>query len=145
MTSRYFATARRVRGSALVMAIFLLVVLAALGVALVGISSTQHTSSALDVVGVRAYQAARAGAEWGIYRQRIGGSCVPTTSFALPAGTSLASFTVTVSCTETTPNGINRYRVIATACNQPAGGVCPNAGAASADYVQRVIDVRFGD
>lgn len=145
MRTTIYKAASRVRGSALVMAIFLLVVLAALGVALVGVSTTQHTTSALDVVGVRAYLAARAGAEWGIYQQRIGGTCGGTSSLAMPAGTSLAPFTVTVICTPVPSSGINRYRVIATACNQPAGGNCPNAAAANIDYVQRVIDVRFGD
>lgn len=145
MKAAFFQAATRARGSALVVAIFLLVVLAALGVAVVGVSNTQHTASALDVAGVRAYQAARAGAEWGIYRQRIDGSCGGSTSFAMPAGTSLASFTVTVNCTPVTVSGIHRFRVIATACNQPAGGNCPNAAAANLDYVQRVIDVRFGD
>jgi len=50
-------------GFLLVTAIFLLVVLAALGAFILTISGTQQTSSALDVQGARAYQAARAGIE----------------------------------------------------------------------------------
>ena len=59
---------RRSAGIGLVTAIFLLVVLAGLAVAMVGISGAQHSASALDVQGARAYQAARAGIEWGLFQ-----------------------------------------------------------------------------
>ena len=51
----------RQRGFTVVTAIFLLVVLAALGGFIATISTTQHIGSALDVSGARAYQAARSG------------------------------------------------------------------------------------
>lgn len=137
-------TPRRQRGIGLVTAVFLLVVLAGLGVAMVSVFRAQQASSVLDVMGARAYQAARAGAEWGVYRQRIDNACAGSTTFALPAGTTLAGFSVTVNCSQVTQAGINRFRVIATACNQPGAGGCPNAGA-NTDYVQRVVDVRFGE
>lgn len=95
-------------GFSLVSAIFLLVVLAALSAAIVRVSSTQHMASALDVQGAQAYQAARAGVEWGLfqYRNAPGAYCnnatTPNTqSFSLPAGTTLAGFSVTVTCTFT--------------------------------------------
>lgn len=134
---------RRQAGVGIVTAIFLLVVLAALGVAIVSIQGAQQAASAQDVQGVRALLAARAGAEWGVYRQKVDGSCAPATTFAMPPGTTLSSFTVTVSCSKVTQLGIDRYRVVATACNQAGAGGCPNPGT-SPDYVQRVIDVRFG-
>lgn len=142
MTSRFPLIGRQ-RGVGIVTAIFLLVVLASLGVAMVSVYTAQQASSALDVLGTRAYLAARAGAEWGIYRQRIDNSCVASTTFALPAGTTLSGFSVTVSCSQLTEHGINRYRVIATACNQPGSSGCPNA-TDNPEYVARVIDVRFG-
>lgn len=55
------------QGFSIVSAIFLLVVLAFLGVAMVSFSTTQQQSQALDVMGSRAYQAARAGIEWAAY------------------------------------------------------------------------------
>lgn len=58
----------RQRGFTIVSAIFILVVLAALGAFIVNVSTNQQIGSALDVQGVRAYQAARAGIEWGIYK-----------------------------------------------------------------------------
>jgi hypothetical protein len=90
--------ARHLRGFAIVSAIFILVVLAALGAFMVTISSSQQVGSALDVQGVRAYQAARAGIEWGLYRQLRDESCSSATSFS-PAASSLSGFTVSVACT----------------------------------------------
>jgi MSHA biogenesis protein MshP len=55
-------------GFAIVAAIFLLVVLAALGAAMLAISNSQQIASALDLQGARAYQAAQAGLEWGLYQ-----------------------------------------------------------------------------
>ncbi len=135
----------RMRGFSLVSAIFLLVVLAALGAAIVTVSTVQHQSSALDIQGVRAYQAARAGIEWGLYQQRIVGNCAGSTNIALPAGTSLTGFTVTVACVADTGLGLNIPNAViqATACNQPAaGGACPNQAANSSAYVQRVLQVQ---
>jgi Tfp pilus assembly protein PilX len=86
------------RGFSLFSAIFLLVMLSALGAAIVKVTSSSQIASALDIQGERAYQAARTGIEWGLYRQLRGESCVAATSFALPAGSTLAGFTVTVSC-----------------------------------------------
>ncbi|MGE5758654.1 MAG: hypothetical protein ACM3W8_07285, partial [Sideroxydans sp.] len=55
------------RGFSIVSAIFILVVLAFLGVAMATFSTTQQQSAAMDVMGSRAYQAARAGVEWAAY------------------------------------------------------------------------------
>ena len=61
-------TDKKQRGFSLVSAIFLLVVIAALGTFAVTLSTTQQQSSALDVMGARAYQAAQAGIEWGAFQ-----------------------------------------------------------------------------
>ncbi len=55
-------------GFTIVSAIFLLVVLASLGAFIVNISTTQSITSAQDLQGSRAYHAARAGLEWGLYQ-----------------------------------------------------------------------------
>lgn len=101
MQTRPWRSNRRQRGVSLITAIFLVVVLSALAGAIGNIYVSQQTSSAIDVLGVRALQAARAGVEWGVYQQTRLNSCAGTTSFALPAGTTLSSFTVTVNCTWT--------------------------------------------
>ncbi|ATD61878.1 MAG: agglutinin biogenesis protein MshP [Janthinobacterium svalbardensis] len=134
---------RPARGFSIVTAIFLLVVLSALGVALLSISTMQHAESALDVQGARAYQAARAGMEWGVYRQRVDGKCITSSDFALPANGALNGFRVTVRCTQAA-GALPRFQVIATACNQPVGGVCATANATNnPDYVQRVVQAEF--
>ena len=71
----YVRKRRRQAGVGLVTAIFLLVVLAGLGVAMVGLFNAQQTSSNLDLQGARAYQAARAGLEWGLFQQMRNNSC----------------------------------------------------------------------
>ncbi|KQZ26933.1 hypothetical protein [Duganella sp. Root1480D1] len=141
----------RQRGVSLVAAIFLVVVLAFLAVAIVTVTSTQQAAFGLDVQGTRAYQAARSGVEWGLHRQLRSAALCPaasgassTSSFAMPAGTTLSPYTVTVSCTTTVLGAIRRYRMRSVACNQPAAGACPNANNSS-DYVQRVIQVDFGE
>lgn len=144
MKSTPFHRARRMRGFSLVTAIFLLVVLAGLAVAMVSITTVQHAESAMDVQGVRAEQAARAGLEWGL-RQQIaaglaaGAPCIAATAFTLPAGTTLSAFAVSVQCTTATgPGTLANWTITATACNQPAAAAprCPNPGN-NADYVQR--------
>lgn len=72
----------RFRGFAIVSAIFILVVLAALGAFIVNISTSQQIGSALDVQGVRAYQAAHAGIEWGLYRVTRDGPTDDGTNYA---------------------------------------------------------------
>jgi MSHA biogenesis protein MshP len=141
---------RRSAGVGLVTAIFLLVVLAGLAVAMVAISSAQHAASALDVQGARAYQAARAGIEWGLFQNLRNQVCAPATSFALPATSSLNGFVVTVTCeTIAAPAGapagtaLVRHVLTATGCNlQPATGSCPTPSN-SPDYVERQIMVRL--
>ena len=153
-------------GFSIVSAIFILVVLAALGAFMVTISTTQQISSALDVQGARAYQAARAGVEWGIYKVNSTNSFSPnpalansracpasSTSFAFSLNAStLSSFSVTVYCTrvpvdDSPTNNPNNspavYSIVAIACNQPSG--CPNENPStiSANYIERRVEVSF--
>src|SRR5688572_5354857 len=100
------------RGFSIVTAIFLIVVLGLLGVFIVAVVGLQQQSQALDVQGVRAYQAARAGIEWGAYQvlepNASLGTCgpppvampdCPATPTHLALAGSLSTFTVTVQCT----------------------------------------------
>jgi MSHA biogenesis protein MshP len=146
MTTHSFSRVRarhRNAGVGLVTAIFLLVVLAGLGVAMVSIFTSQQASSSLDVQGARAYQAARAGIEWGLFQQLRNKHCAASTSFAMPDQTSLAGFVVTVKCTALGADAVKRWAIRATACNlQPPGGSCPNPSNRS-DYVERVVEVEI--
>ena len=131
---------RAVRGFAAVVAIFILVALAVLGTALVTIFSGQQRSSAFDSLGIRAYQAARAGIEFGAYQALHNNACA-NTSFALPG--TLAGFTVSVQCASTAHSELatstTMYRITATACNRAS---CP--ANADATYVERELRVVVG-
>jgi MSHA biogenesis protein MshP len=128
------------RGFTIVSAIFILVVLAALGAFIVSVSTSQQIGSALDVQGVRAYQSARAGRHGALYQRcaTAAYTCSPavTGSFALPAAaTTLSGFTVTVTCTAHGDGGGSptAYQIESTACNR---AVCP-AATPGANYVER--------
>lgn len=154
----------RMQGFAIVTAIFILVVLAALGAFIVSISTNQQIGTALDIQGVRAYQAAKSGVEWGIYQIEatpaynfsygtpavaVGNAnpnaraCPASPASFAPAAPTLAGLTVTVTCAATVDvnNGPTVFRVVSTACNQPAAGACPNNAPTSPDYVERRIEV----
>ncbi|MGH8637940.1 MAG: agglutinin biogenesis protein MshP, partial [Burkholderiales bacterium] len=68
---------RRARGFALVLAVFLLVSLAAIGAYLLSVSNVQVETGIRDEQAARAYQAARAGLEWGAYRVLSASTCDP--------------------------------------------------------------------
>lgn len=138
MTSSLRMRTRRQDGVGLVTAIFLLVVLAGLAVAMVSLYTTQQASSNLDMQGARAYQAARAGMEWGLFQWRRNGSCVASTALAMPSGTTLSAFTVSVRCSQSGGSGqpgdtLARTTIAASACNitDSAGG-CNCDGASGA-------------
>jgi MSHA biogenesis protein MshP len=130
----------RQRGAALMAAIFLLIVIGALITYLLKMSGLQHSSVALDVMGARAYQASRAGIEWGVYRALRDNTCVGSASFGLAGG--LSEFTVTVACTDTPYTEVDStakhvYLIQATACNRPNAGACP--GTPGPFYVERQL------
>lgn len=139
------------RGFTLVSALFVLVVLAALGATLAQVSLRQQLGSASEIEAARAFQAARAGLEWGAFQAlrnpappAAAPACFGTTSFA-PAG--LTGFTVTVSCTRTPASGtladgataLAFFQLVANACNAPSGGACPGSGTPQPTYVERQL------
>ena len=133
------------RGFTLVTAIFILVVLVSLAAAITLISTSQQLGSAADIQGAKAYQAARAGIEWGVYQVTRASTCSASTTFTLTPA-SLSDFTITVECTPFTDasTGPTVYRIIATACNRPGtGGSCPNtdAGGPGSNYIERRLQV----
>jgi MSHA biogenesis protein MshP len=126
--------AGREGGFAIVTAIFLLVILGGLAAFIVTVS----TASAIDLQGARAYQAARAGIEWGAYQALAPApSCAGATT--LPAlGGSLAGFTTTVTCSQSVHTEgaatVTTYQVTSTATFGAAG---------SADFMERQLQARL--
>ena len=128
-------------GFSLVTAIFLLVVIAALGTFAVTLSTTQQQSAAMDLMGTRAYQASRAGVEWGAYQVlQNGGSCTPTQVLTgLP--NTLANFTVTVNCTSVAVSDasatVTMYQLTSTARQGTTVG--------APGYIERQISVSIAN
>jgi MSHA biogenesis protein MshP len=117
MISR-FSPPTRQAGVGLVTAIFLLVVLAGLGVAMVSLFTTQQASADLDLQGARAYQAARAGIEWGVFQRLQKQSCGGETQLDMSNAGSLSGFKVFVKCTQPpTPGGVAPTTIQSVACN----------------------------
>ena len=130
--------ARRARGFALVLALFLIVSLAAIAGYLLTVSNAQVEAGVMDEQGAHAYQAARAGLEWGAYQVLRASNCPPG-----PTHISLASgFRASVSCTAFVPESeagvtVNTFRITSTGCNDTAG--CP--GVAVPGYVERQLQL----
>jgi MSHA biogenesis protein MshP len=128
----------RNRGFALPAAIFLLVVLGGLAGWLMRLSTATLAQEALELEGARAYQAAQAGMEAGIYAARVNGSCAAQT---LTFTGQLARFTASVGCTSITADeggqAVTLYRITSVACNQPSSGACPNAAPTLGEYAER--------
>ena len=129
------APPRSQQGFAAIAAIFLVVILAALGAFMVTFSNTQQLTLAQDLQGSRAYWAARAGLEWG-----IGTVASPVTPPVCPAKTTLpgtpatldGGFTVIVTCVRNdyeeappTPGTPNRfiYQFISIASTGTVGSI----------------------
>jgi MSHA biogenesis protein MshP len=88
------------RGFSIVTAIFLLVVLAALGVFAVRINTLQQQGVTEGLRAAQAFHAARSGVEWAAYRALNGGTCAPATLSLAEGGTQ--GFTVTIACSVST-------------------------------------------
>ncbi len=140
MKDRTSALPRRQRGVGLVTALFLLVVLAALGAFIVTVGTVQQVTPVLAIQGARAYQAARTGIEWGIYQAIPPSgpfSCVPSTSFT-PPGTD--GFTVQVQCSFNNHNeGGAAFRVFVITATATSGAF------GTTDYVSRTIHATVTD
>jgi MSHA biogenesis protein MshP len=113
----------RARGFAMPVVIALVVVFAAvLGTALVAISSAQHVGFGLDIQGVKAYHAARAGLEWGMYHiLRTGDDCTGVDGQSVVFDGNLSGFRATLECSESSHQeggvGVRVFAITATACN----------------------------
>ena len=90
-------THRPAAGFAIVSALFLMVVLAALGGFLVNAVAVQHATPALKVESVRALFAARSGVAWAVARVRASGACPTAGAFSLTES-SLSGFQLSISC-----------------------------------------------
>jgi MSHA biogenesis protein MshP len=134
-------------GFGAIAAIFVLVVLASLAAAIVRLGQSTQTGSAQDILGARAWAAARAGTEWGLY-QALKGSWTTCSGVSQTLDLSAdIGMRVTVSCSSnlynegedasgTAAQTLRVYTVNAVACNST--GACPdNARAVQPGYIER--------
>lgn len=139
---------RRQSGFVLVLAVFMLVMLASIAAYLLTISNLQVQTAAQDELGARAYQSARTGIDWGAYQilrapaQAFATACSAGSSTqTIALSGQLAGFSVAVACqagaaqTEGA-NSFRAYSITATSCNQAS---CP--GTAGATYVERQLKI----
>lgn len=129
------------QGFVLPAAIFLLVVLGGLAGWMMQLTMATQSQDALAIEGERAFRAAEAGLEAGIYAARqTGAGCIDITQNLTLTG-QLARFTASVSCVDTTANEagnvITFFAITSIACNQPTGGACPNATPTLPEYAER--------
>jgi len=146
-------------GFGAIAAIVVLVILAALAAAIVSVGTSQHLTSAQDVLSARAWQAARAGNEWGLFLARnnmnwagAATSCDTASRSATLDLSADTGFRVTVSCDSWSYNEgedpgppvaarqVRIYLITAVAC--PAAA-CPvtDATVAGVGYVERTRTV----
>ncbi len=91
---------RTQQGFTAIAAIFLVVVLAALGGFMLTFSNTQQLTSAQDIQGSRAYWAARAGLEWAVVAIPANPTRCANPVATLP--TPIDGFAIAVRCVEST-------------------------------------------
>lgn len=133
----------REQGFALVAAMFIVVILALLGIMMVTIGGMERATSTAALRGTQAYFAARSGVEWGIFGalNNTAATCgaapsTPTTNtfnFAVPG---LDNYSVSVLCEYTAhreqSDTYNVFVITATATSGAFG---------NADFVSRIIRV----
>jgi MSHA biogenesis protein MshP len=127
-------TLARQAGLSIISALFMLLLMAALGALMLTFSTVQHVTQAQDIQGSRAYWAANSGLQWGAYRVVTDNACASTTL-------TLSGFTVDVACALSGPydeggSAVNVYRLTSTASQGTLG---------SAGYVERQLQATIGE
>ncbi|MFQ5659793.1 MAG: hypothetical protein ACE5GZ_05160 [Gammaproteobacteria bacterium] len=123
-------------GFSLIAAIFLIVVVAALGTFMVTIGTTQQQTSLFSVLGTRALFAADSGMQWAIHFVVTNNACLipPNDSFTLVGGAA-AGYDIKLGCAVTNVDeGPDNYNVFQLSATGSRGGVF-----GAQDFVSRTI------
>ncbi|RJF98843.1 MSHA biogenesis protein MshP [Noviherbaspirillum saxi] len=143
------------KGFGAIAAIVVLVILAVFAGAIVKFGTAQQLGSAQDIESARAWQAAKAGTDWGLFQIFQPGGIWRTAAGCNSAAqtlnlTAVNGFRVTVRCAATpnyvegedangAPQTVRGYRIEAVACNS---AICPDDNVATtAGYVERARQV----
>lgn len=131
-------SAIRQSGFSLVSAMFVLVVLTALGAYMLTQSGVQRSTVDRAILTARVYSGARGGLEWGIHQAvspALGsGVCPATTTFPLSGG-SLEGISVTVECSASNYSGAGKAYYIYYLKSKASYGQL-----GTLDYVERKIE-----
>jgi MSHA biogenesis protein MshP len=131
----------RSEGFALMMAVFLIVTLAAIGTYLMTISIGQTEATSQDEQGARAYQAARAGVEWAAYQILRKTKECSDVGAPLVLQQGLTGYFATVSCVSSSETeaavAVKIYTLTVTGCNRNPCGPA-NTGPT---YVERQLQL----
>lgn len=141
-TPRKLLVQKRPAGFAIATALFILVVLAAIAAAMINLFSGENARLGMEAQGTQAYQAAKAGIEWGLYQQSINKSCSSAPKSFVATAPTLSGFTISVTCTQSASKPVV-YSISSWACNFPDGesNSCPNVTNPGNGYVERKIEV----
>ena len=126
---------RTVKGFTLIGAIFLIVVVAALGTFMVSIGTVQRSTSVFSLMSSRSQFAAESGMQWAINYVLTNDACfgAPNDSFTLTGGSS-DGYTIDLVCTVSNvdegPDNYNVFHLTATASKGTIGAV---------DYYRRTV------
>ena len=141
---------RGARGFVLMLALFMIVSLAALGVYLLTVATGQLEAGVQDEQGARAYQAARAGLEWGAYQVLRNPAFATACAAALQTQNisyinGLSGFHGVVTCqsagNETEAGAaVRMFRITSKGCNQVA---CPAASLPT--HVERELQLTLSN
>lgn len=125
---------RRQRGVSVLMAVFLLLLMATLAAGMVTIVSTSNVNMAADIGGARAYQAARAGAEWGMF-QLDPNAQAPALPDCVNGAPPIPGHAVNVTCQSwDTTEGGRQIRIYRISSRATANGV-------KAPGIERLVEV----
>ena len=112
------------KGFSLVTAVFLLVVVATLGVYMVTLGTTQQQTSTLSILSARAFAAVESGIEWGVAQVVAGNACFGSpASFSLSGGAA-AGYDIVATCSETShTEGTTTFKVFQVGATATRGSV----------------------
>ena len=140
-------TRPRQRGFALMMAIFILVTLAGIGLYLLTVSVSQQEAQSQDERGALAYQAARTGLDWGAYQllRNAANPFATACAAGVPAAQALNltgeldAYMANVSCSRAGTHSeagqtVEVFHILSTGCSDPCGALGPT-------YVERQLEL----
>jgi MSHA biogenesis protein MshP len=133
---------KQIAGFYIITAVFFLVVLSLLSAYMLRFGLNQQNIEIQDILSSKAFYAARAGTEWGLFQATRNLSC-PAASTNFSPGNNLSELTITVTTSPLGPydEGGTMLRVCnitATACNVPVSGACPG-NSQTLYYIERQL------